>query len=110
MFKNCVWFGNDAWDNSRHIFKAVFVFNVYVGIKGRWACPICNNCVIYFIHIYIGQLFILHIVICFYIFVFLSLGNAEVVPLDSRGEYLLLTEVKFTTSGTIRYNVIKISY
>ena len=70
MFKNCVWFGNDAWDNSRHIFKSVFVFNVYVGIKGRWACPICNVCVIIVIHIYIGQLFILHIVIYFSIFVF----------------------------------------
>jgi hypothetical protein len=27
-----------------------------------------------------------------------------------RGEYLLITEVKFITSGTIRYNVIKTSY
>jgi hypothetical protein len=26
------------------------------------------------------------------------------------GEYLLITEVKFITSGTIRYNVIKTSY
>jgi hypothetical protein len=45
------------------IIKAVFVFNVYVVIKGRRACLICNVCVTYFIHIHICQLFILHIVI-----------------------------------------------
>ena len=42
--------------------------NLYAPIKGKWACPFFN-----FIHIYICQLFILHIIICFYIFVFFSL-------------------------------------
>jgi hypothetical protein len=54
-------------------------------------------------------LFILHIVICLYIFVFFSLGYDKLQSLP-QGGYILLTEIKFTTSGTIRYNVIKTSY
>jgi hypothetical protein len=48
---------------------------------------------------------ILFLHICFF-----PLEHAEDVPLEPIGGYLLLTEVKFTTSGTIRYNVIKTSY
>jgi hypothetical protein len=57
------------------------------------------------IYVPICQLFILHIVICFF-----HLENVKDVPLEALGEYLLITEVKFITSGTIRYNVIKTSY
>ena len=61
------------------------------------------------IYVPICQLFILHIVICFYIF-FFPLENDKDELLETLGEYFLITEVKFITSGTIRYNVIKASY
>ena len=57
------------------------------------------------IYVPICQLFILHIVICFF-----PLENVDDILLTTLGEYLLITEVKFITSGTIRYNVIKTSY
>ena len=78
MLKNCVWFGNDAWINSRYMFKAVFVFNLNLGIKGR-TCPICDVCVIFFYsHIYLSVInstyccLFLHI-----LFFFLDLENDE---------------------------------
>jgi hypothetical protein len=43
-------------------------------------------------------------------YLFFPLENVKDVPLEALGEYLLITEVKFITSGTIRYNVIKTSY
>ena len=95
----------------------MFVFNVYEGIKGRWACPICNVCVIFFYsHIYLSVIhftycyFFLHI--CFFPLDLENNDNVEDVAVDLEliGWYLLLTEVKFTTSGTIRYNVIKTFY
>ena len=61
------------------------------------------------IYVPICQLFILHIVICFYIF-FFPLENVKDELLKKLGEYLLITDVKFITSGTIRYDVIKTSY
>jgi hypothetical protein len=44
-------------------------------------------------------------VICFYI-LFFSLENVIDELLKKLGEYLLINDVKFITSGTIRYNVI----
>jgi uncharacterized membrane protein YjgN (DUF898 family) len=61
------------------------------------------------IYVPICQLFILHIVICFYI-LFFSLENVIDELLKKLGEYLLITDVKFITSGTIRYDIIKTSY
>ena len=56
------------------------------------------------IYVPICQLFSLLIVICFF-----PLDNVKEI-LKKLGEYLLITDVKFITSGTIRYNVIKTSY
>jgi hypothetical protein len=91
------------------MFKAVFVVNVYVGIKGRWACPICNVCD-FFLFTYIFVSYSFYILLFVFTYLFFPLEHAEDVPLEPIGGYLLLTEVKFTTSGTIRYNVIKTSY
>ena len=46
--------------------------------------------------------------ICFFPLDLENNENVEDVAEELIGGYLLLTEVKFTTSGTIRYNVIKI--
>jgi hypothetical protein len=48
--------------------------------------------------------------ICFFPLDLENNENVEDVAVELIGGYLLLTEVKFTTSGTIRYNVIKTSY
>ena len=49
------------------------------------------------IYVPICQLFILHIVICFYIFVVFPLENVKDELLETPSEYLLITEVKFIT-------------
>ena len=65
--------------------------------------------IFFYSHIYLS---VIHFTYC-YLFLhicFFPLEHAEDVPLEPIGGYLLLTEVKFTTSGAIRYNVIKTSY
>ena len=60
-------------------------------------------------HIYLSVIHFTYCYLSLYI-CFFSLEHTKKVLSLCLGEYLLITEVKFITSGTIRYNVIKTSY
>jgi hypothetical protein len=66
--------------------------------------------VLFFLFTYIFVSYSFYILLFVFTYFFFPWEDAEEDPLELIGGYLSLTEVKFTTSGTIRYNVIKTSY